>query len=181
MASGLTLQVRQIGSYAAAGAAGPGDLMLMQPGGLGNPYATIDAAKLVASALADAGGPLVVGVGAPPLGATTAAVCAGEFLVPVGSGMVFGAPPTESFTYQTTGYLWTIGGLNSMTLNNAGALSLPYGTLTVARDPAGALEVATMVWVGANTVGSFSGRRGAVTLNGGDIYGALCLDSAIAT
>ena len=56
-----------------------------------------------------------------------------------------------------------------MVLSSAGNLSLPLGTLTVARDPASAMDVATMGWVGRSTVSSFNGRRGVVTLRPSDI------------
>ena len=48
MASGLTLTVRQVGSYPLVASAAPGSLVLTQPGGLGNPYASITAADLIA-------------------------------------------------------------------------------------------------------------------------------------
>ena len=55
MAGGLTLQVRQIGSYPLVGAAGAGELLLLQPGGLGNPYASIDAQQFVKTVLNSGG------------------------------------------------------------------------------------------------------------------------------
>ena len=66
-------------------------------------------------------------------------------------------------------------------LSQAGALELPHGTLTVARDPATPSEVATMGWVGKSTVASFNQRNGAVQLNAQDVYSALKLCDPLAT
>jgi hypothetical protein len=63
-----------------------------------------------------------------------------------------------------------------MTLSPAGSLALPFGQITVARDPGSAFELTTMQWVGSNTVASFNGRRGVVQLTANDVYAALCLD-----
>ena len=204
MAGGVTLQVRQIGSYAAAGSAGPGDLLLMQPGGLGNPYASIDAATLVATALTDG----ALGVGRyVPGNAEPGTIFSGTLSTTQFGGIYWNSytaqSPTgavfwqgglaSSFNYDNAlGFIWANYGSGvagaplppvgpQMTLDNSGALSLRYGTLTVARDPGSALEVATMGYVGNNTVASFNGRKGVVQLTSGDVYGALCLDSSIAT
>lgn len=187
MAGGSTLTVRQIGSYPLlTTVAGDSEaLVLVQQGGVGGPYATISTFSLVQTAL-EAGGPMGIGY-TPPPGATSNGLFTGELNLPISGGLIWGGSGTSNttggagFVYEGPGFRWAINGANPMLLSNAGALSLPFGTLTVARDPASALEVATMGWVGANTVASFNGRRGAITLNGCDIYSALCLDSSIAT
>lgn len=68
-----------------------------------------------------------------------------------------------------------------MSLSMAGNLSLPFGTLSVARDPSAQNEVATLGWVGNNTVHSFNNRKGQVTLNAQDVYNALQLCDPLAT
>lgn len=52
MSSG-TINVRQIGSYPRASVPGASDLLLLQQGGLGGPYASIEASDLVMSLTAD--------------------------------------------------------------------------------------------------------------------------------
>lgn len=178
----MVLNVRQVGNYPAAATASPTDLLLLQRGGLGGSYMSITAADLVATALEQAG-PLGVGV-APPASANPASIFTESLVLPLGGDVAFGAAPASpnaAFGYEQTGFAWWVNQSAQMALSAAGALSLPFGTLTVARDPAAALEVATMGWVGRTTVASFNGRRGAVQLSGADIYGALCLDSPIAT
>lgn len=175
--SDLIINVRQVGNYPAAATASPSDLLLLQRGGLGGSYMSIAAQALVATALEQAG-PLGVGV-TPPTGAAAASIYTGDLVLPVAGELAFNA--TAAFTYQAAGFQWSVNTAPLMALSNAGALSLPAGTLTVARDPASGLEVATMGWVGRTTVASFNGRRGAVTLTVPDIYQALCLDSPIAT
>lgn len=175
--SDLIINVRQVGNYPAAATASPSDLLLLQRGGLGGSYMSIEAQALVATALEQAG-PLGVGV-TPPTGAAAASIYTGDLVLPVAGEVAFNA--TAAFTYQVAGFQWSVNTAPLMALSNAGALSLSAGTLTVARDPASGLEVATMGWVGRTTVASFNGRRGAVTLTVPDIYQALCLDSPIAT
>ena len=204
MAGGLTLQVRQIGSYPEVGSAEGGGMLLVQPGGLGNPYAQISATNLVATALLQAS----MGVGySVPADANPGQIFLNNVVLPFRDSGFWnaynsGSQPGSQKYWQTgvAGQLafdqggWQFlfapsgfadqpipGFLTFLNLDQSGAMSLPYGTLTVARDPAAALEVATMGWVGANTVNSFNNRRGAVTLQGSDIYTALCLDSSIAT
>ena len=170
MAGGLQVTVRQVASYPLVPAATTADLILLQSGGMGGPYATITPATLVSTALAGTSVPLQ----APTIDATTlnlsgsVAWGGATFSYALPGGFAFGLAP------QTTPL---------MTLSPAGALALPFGQITVARDPASALEVATMQWVGNQTVASFNGRKGVVTLSAADIYGALgiCPPDCIAT
>lgn len=182
MAGGVTLQVRQIGSYPVVNSSSGQEVVLVQEGGLGAPYAAMTTETLVASALRGGTVPLGVGV-TPQPGAEPAAVWTDFVVFPqAGSTLAWGFNPTLAyFVYENAGFGWGSYGVSQMTLSNAGALSLPNGTLTVARDPGAALEVATMGWVGRNTATSFNGRQGAITLNGCDVYSALCLTEQIAT
>lgn len=175
----------------------------MQQSGLGGPYASISTETLVATALNDpASGPLGVGT-APPADADGYQVFTGNHILPVNGDLFFNcyisstqlatlsSGPVGSFTVDPTGaFTWNLGsGLTDqapvtsqvMNLSMAGALTLPYGTLTVARDPAAQFEVATMGWVGNNTVKSFNQRNGQVQLNASDVYSALKLTDPLAT
>jgi len=203
MAGGLTVSVRQIGSYPTTQPAIPSDLVLTQRGGLGGPYLAPTAYDLITQVLADSG-PLGVGIAADP-NTFSSQIIALALSVPPAGQVFFNAyvDNQDVWRYLRNGPAGSIGpdGRGGMTFANAGigaegaaitggaamqsvlmglsaagALSLPHGTLSVARDPASALEVATMGWVGASTVASFNGRRGVVTLSAADVYCALGLD-----
>jgi hypothetical protein len=204
MAGGPTITVRQIASYPQA-AAGPNDLVLLQQGGQGGPYATATL-ELLLNPLAQGDFPLSVGWGPgpasrggqlftnflslPPNGAIGwNAYLDGQLSATVtGVGAVLDFNPPSGLTFAVSpsvaaGSPLVQPPLTLLNLTTAGSMSLPLGTLAVGRDPAAANEVATLGWVGANTVASFNNRRGVVTLNAGDIYGALgiCPPDTIAT
>jgi hypothetical protein len=193
-ADDLVLNVRQIANYPDAGFAQSTDKLLLQRGGLGGPYYSLDAFNFVATALAG-GGPLSVGVSAPgnsypgnifstglvfgPSGFVAANIYSATDAGPTlwrylqnGPGAVFGI---NQFAGLVVDFApgGAAGGLASliraMTLTSTGAMTLNVGTLTVARDPIASMEVATAQWVAASTVASFNGRSGAVELNLNDI------------
>ena len=195
----LILNVRQIENYTSTSSAQPTDALLIQRGGLGGPYYSIAAENFVATALSQ-GGPLMIGNDEPPLSAFDNIFAGGlvfgsggyiaaniyeatdvpwRFLTN-GPGAVFGITPDVGFVidFASGGAAGApvlapgIAFIRAMTLTPAGAMTLNIGTLSVARDPVSPLEVATARFVAANTVGSFNGRTGAVTLNLGDILGA---------
>jgi len=205
MAGGLTVSVRQIGSYPSQ-AALPSDLVLIQRG-LGGPYLAPSLYQAVIDTLAS-GGPVGIGYGPIPSAQSSTLFINGVSVPANGGGLLY------NFYFDTAGTLrywgsglgggaaidnlgnfsWTVapagvaqqpveGLAATMLLSVAGGLSLPRGTLTVARDPASALEVATMQWVGNQTVAAFNGRKGVVTLQASDIYAALgiCPPDSIAT
>ena len=204
MAGGVTLSVRQIGSYPLLEVADPAAVILAQQDGLGGPYATMTAETLVSTALASGS----MAIGQPlPAGAAVGNLLTDSATLPTGGPLLWNAyyGPSYALTYLAgglaaltgfnvaQGFVWEVAApgiadqpapdqvwTEVMTLSPNGALGL-QGTLTVGRDPGAALEVATMGWVGRNTATSFNGRQGAVTLNGCDIYSALCLDSLLAT
>src|SRR5215469_313188 len=205
MAGGLTVSVRQIGSYPTTQGAIPSDLVLTQRG-LGGPYLAPTAYELISGALLS-GSALGVGIAAPG-NAAIDQLFSGNTVLPLDGARYWNAynQANGAYTYLANGvagadgfdgvvgFDWVIapagvagqnfGGFETMMrLSPAGALNLNFGTLTVARDPASALEVATMGWVGANTVASFNNRRGVVTLSAADIYSALgiCPPDCIAT
>src|SRR5215475_12977291 len=203
MAGGLQVTVRQIGSYPATQGAIPSDLVLTQRGGLGGPYLAPSALQLIQDVMA-LGGPLGIGVGATPADAAPTQVFVGNHVMQPGGAILFNLyDGAGGFTAWTSGagavftggqgFLWqqstaaaagaAVNLTAVMALSAAGNLSLPRGTLAVARDPASAFEVATLQWVGANTVASFNNRKGVVTLSAADIYGALgiCPPDCIAT
>ena len=200
--SDLVINVRQIGNYPALASSDGTEAVLVQQGGLGGAYAAIETAALVSSALAN-GGNLGVGRQVPP-GVSSGNIF-GQLIQPAGVSILWNAfygPAGETYwTSGAAGAHWfdtnagfTFGygppgqagqavpdWVTLFQVNPAGAAQLPFGTLTVARDPAAASEVATMGWVGRSTVASFNGRNGVVRFSSADIYGALCLDSPIAS
>jgi len=207
MAGGLTVSVRQIASYPALSAPNlsAADLVLVQQGGQGGPYASVSVGTLISAGLLN-GPSMGIGLAVPANasgGQPGGQLFASNIVLPQDGARFWnaytGAAGAPEYNYllngtagaegfnDALGFVWEIApaGVGGqalvawrvyMQLTQAGNLSLPLGTLSVARDPASALEVATMQWVGANTVASFNGRRGAVTLSAADVYGALCLD-----
>lgn len=199
--SDLVLNVRQIGNYPTA-SVGANDLVLVQQGGLGGPYVSTTATTFVLDALAESG-PLGVGMPAPA-GADYPQLFADAFGVAANGSVLFNLyAAANTLNTWSSGYcgrealstasgtlLWQLGGGQAgqpavmsevMNLTMAGNLSLPFGTLTVARDPAAGNEVATLNWVTKNTVASFNNRNGPIILNASDIYSALNYTSAITT
>jgi len=212
MAGGLTVSVRQIASYPAAPNLSAADLVLVQQGGQGGPYASVSVGTLISAGLLN-GPSMGIGLAVPANasgGQPGGQLFASNIVLPQDGARFWnaytGAAGAPEYNYllngtagaegfnDALGFVWEIApaGVGGqalvawrvyMQLTQAGNLSLPLGTLSVARDPASALEVATMGWVGANTVASFNNRRGVVTLSAADIYGALgiCPPDCIAT
>ena len=203
MAGGPTITVRQIASYPLAGV-GASDVVLIQQGGLGGPYASAVPQALL-NPLEFGAYPLGVGYG-PPGPAIGGQIFAGALNLPLSGLVVWNAYNNGPELYWqngvaaylgfsvTSGWDFALAPAGSsgqptgpfqglMNLSPAGSMRLERGTLSVARDPASALEVATMQWVGNQTVASFNGRKGVVTLQASDIYGALgiCPPDCIAT
>jgi Chaperone of endosialidase len=201
--SDLVVNVRQVGSYPLnEDGAGGDDLVLVQQGGIGGPYYTTTPLGLL-TPLEDAS----LGVGfAVPDNAGPGQVILDDIVLPGDGDILWNAYWTKGgqTAYlgngvaavlqfdQSQGFNLALAPLgftgqlvpswqDLFQISLAGAAQLIRGTLTVARDPAAALEVATMGWVGANTVASFNGRNGCVRLWPQDIYEALGLCSPIVT
>ena len=196
-ADDLVLNVRQISNYTETNPQ-PNDNMLLQRGGLGGPYLSVEVQNLVAVALAyDEGPPMGVGV-APPANSANSTLFTGGITTPfdglwmwnsyidnssppvgrlLGNGPwgVFRMDPIEGWQF----YGGTAGGAGSPTAGQTIQLVIsPIGHLTVgdqislARDPVGPMEAATAQWVTASTVNSFNGRVGPVNLWITDILAA---------
>jgi hypothetical protein len=188
----IILNVRQIAGYPPSGPAQPGDSLVIQRGGLGGPYLSSDAATFVATACAE-GGPLSVGAGEAPADAVPAQIFTDNLVVAPGAThnwncyfssltddfVAVAAGPVAAFGYNgNAGFVWDAGPyVNAgaqvaltelMQLSTIGQLVLTQGSLNV-RDPIAGNEVATAQWVEANTVASFNGRTGPVTLGTWDI------------
>lgn len=204
--SDLVIDVRQISSYPTIGASNGSETLLLQQGGLGGPYATINAETLVTTALND-GGSMGIGYTLPATNPAAAGqLFASNFIAPIDGGFQFNVfiDATGQLRYwnagtaadwswdQSVGFIWrqfTAGSAGApavflppiMQLTTAGNLLLSNGTLTVARDPANPFDVATLNYVGNNTVHSFNNRNGQVVLNSADVYNALRLCDPLAT
>jgi hypothetical protein len=192
----LVINVRQISQYPARNPVDGSDLVLLQAGGLGGPYYSATASALFTTAGISPSGPFVWGVNAPA-DAVAAQLMSGALSLPndgsgilfnlyannVGSASYLSTGPAAQFSMTTAGVIEAVmfppgtpgtvptGGTTAQTLSPAGHLTLA-DTLTVARDPTAALEVATMGYVTAHTVASWNGRSGAVTMTIADITGA---------
>ena len=189
-ADDLVLNVRQIAGYPDGGAAAPSDTILLQRGGLGGPYFSLDAEAFVSTALAS-GGPMEVGFAAPPDAIGGQVFANGLVSPPAGfwsmnayendAGVTcrVGNGPAALISLAPAGG-WNFasgapgGGLAPITWVDQLQIS-PTGYLTVgdqillARDPTGPMEAATVQYVAATTVASFNGRTGNVRLMVDDI------------
>jgi hypothetical protein len=188
----FVLNVRQIMEFPLKAAAAPTDAVLLQANGLGGPYQFSTAYGLVTGALDWEGADLGVGVPLPG-DASDTGVLSTMFLTPLGCtfGWNFyttatgpaplGPGPSASLCFDTGGFTWNVLGAGDlMALELDGELYLPVNTLTVAREPQTALEVATKsyadniydslytLWQN-DTVHSFNGRIGAVVLSLADV------------
>lgn len=190
----LILNVRQIGNYPPTADAFPGDLIVLQRGGIGGPFLSITAQDFVATALAQGGGPLDVSTGFAPADAVAPQIFTDNLVVSLGATHNWNCyfPSTGSaFKYTTngaaaafgydgnSGFQWssappgaageTVALGELMQLRPNGQLILLEGQINLPRDPMAPTEVATAGWVAANTVASFNGRTGPVTLGTWDI------------
>lgn len=217
--SDLVVNIRQIGSYPPLNPITGTETLLVQSGGLGGPYYSVEMSEMIIDALAAAGGPISIGVGPPPVWANTDVLLAGDVTVSLGMlGVAFNAfgyggigsngamtwqdGPAASFELDpTTGNLvWWVAPSTpaNLSINLPGVTpgtgnSLWYQTMslspngilavtqqvTVMRDPLQPLEVATRRYVDGliaaqaiNSVTSFNGRQGVVTLLAPDILAA---------
>lgn len=164
----FTLNVRQISQYPPAQVQ-PSDLVLIQQGGLGGPYASATTRQVV-------------------LGGSTSAndqIAAANFVVPLNGHYSWSNVGALSFAVDGWDFLYTSTqfATSLLHLHVDGLMQLPFNTLRVARDPFEPFEVATANYVTNNTVSSFNGRNGAVNLTGSDVDAALEVRSgdAIAT
>jgi len=196
-ADDLVLNVRQIGNYPPTADAFPGDLLVVQRGGLGGPYLSMTAQALVATALAQGGGPLDVSTGYAPADAVAPQIFTDNLVVALGATHnwnCYFSSTTSSFAYTTngpaaafgfngtSGFVWDAGPFGAagseaaltelMQLSTIGQLILTTGSITLPRDPMAPNEAATAGWVAANTVASFNGRTGVVELGTWDIMSA---------
>lgn len=160
----FVINVRQIAQYPTI-AVGPNDLLLVQQGGLGGPYAAATVGELLQGSL-----------NAGPL-STPGQISAANFVLPDGGHLGWGDSGSLSFS-PATGFTFAHASSNGlfsalMRLNADGSAQLPFSTLQVARDPFQPFEVATQNYVTNNTVASFNGRTGVVTLSTDDLSDTL--------
>jgi hypothetical protein len=193
-ADDLVLNVRQIAGYTATGSAVSSDALLIQRGGLGGPYLSIDAQALVSTAL-EAAGPFSLGI---PIPANTGPneMYAGHYNTALSGGSGYnayydpvvgvwrylGPGPAATLTFgPNAGWLFetsvagstgaALGPLDQIFAVSAnGNATLELGTLTVARDPIAPLEVATARWVEAVVAGTLAGLVTSVQQRTGAVW-----------
>lgn len=187
-ADDLVLNVRQIANYTDGGYAHSDDQILLQRGGLGGPYFSLEAGDFVSTALAgNFTLPLSVGVGAPGGAAGGQIFTDGVSTVADGFWMwnAFSTGTVDQFL--TSGWAARVDfdpilGWEFWSASGAAQASVPWvlqanisvdghmalaQQLSLGRDPIAPLEAATAQYVAAAvaaTVLSFNGRRGDVGL-----------------
>ena len=177
--SDLVLNVRQIGQYPLETSATAGDLLLLQQGGVGGPYKTINPFALVESALADgAAAYILLGTGGIlDFGGPTINVQSNVFVMNRGLSMqgplIAGSSQLEG-DVTVDGLLTVHGGINADGFINAGGavhsgpVTIDGGALNVTGGPTvlnGSLNVAGPITGGAVTAAS-------VTINGDPVLTA---------
>lgn len=158
-------QVRQIAQFPQV-TPQPGDLLLVQQGGIGGAYASATIYDALVSALnANAGIFQAGNVGLNPAG--------GLFWGNSISGASMLWEPLGGLTYTfITGGL----GIEHLHIDVNGNMTLPRGTLSVARSPINANDVATKQWTELNFTASWNGRTGKVVLLASDVNAAFKLE-----
>lgn len=187
----FTLRVRQIAQYPQLDFLGPSDLILAQQGGLGGGYVSVTVNNLNHSADS-----VSVGLHPPP---NARGVVSSFLLTPLGARQGFGwytdSGGLQRYLQNGIAGQWSLdGGDLSFSIAVSGIkdqpvlywqplLRLGYDgqlavarQINVARDPIAEDEVATLGWTQRNTVASFDGRTGPVTLTPADLNAALCLE-----
>jgi hypothetical protein len=191
--SDYVLKARQIMEFPLKGEASSADAVLLQTGGLGGPYAYTTAYGLVVGALDFPGSQ--IGVGIPlPGDAIDTGVVATHLLMPLGctfgwnwystaaGNATLGPGSAAVICYDGANFTFGVGDPDAfdtvMVLANSGDMLLE-GTLTVSRNPVNGFDVATKNYVDGlidaiinNSVWSWNGRRGNVSLLLSDITGA---------
>jgi hypothetical protein len=200
----LVVNVRQISQFPARSPVAGSDLVLLQAGGLGGPYYAATASALATTIGLDPTAPFVWGMTAPADAGPAQIMTPNLTLGPGPLLFNLYANNTNGYSYLASGPGATLsmddangdllfgvatsgtagaaitGLTQPLILTPAGHLTLT-DTLTVARDPTAALEVATMGWVEAHTVDSFNGRTGAVTFTVADFNAATAVVGVVPT
>jgi hypothetical protein len=162
----FVLATRQIAQFAHA-TPQPGDQVVFQQGGLGGPYASCAVNELIAAAF----------FGSAPI-TSAGIISAASFHAPNGGSFYWdsGSLSVTALGGLSFNYIIAAGAAEQLLeLDPAGDMTLPRGTLTVARSPINNNDVATKIWTELNTVWSFNGRTGPIALSSSDLSSALGL------
>lgn len=186
----FTSQVRQIAQYPDAGPFQPGDVLLLQRGGLNGPYKSLQPSGLFSYFGAGAS----LGIYPPT---ANHGLVASFLQTPLGARQGFNwfvdRDGFQRYLQNGVAGQWSFGDINELNFAIAPvgfkddlipcwqklfALGFDgvgsfYEQLTVGRDPIAGNEVVTKNFLGHNSVVSFNGRTGAITLNGADLSAAL--------
>lgn len=185
----FVINVRQVGNYQTLTYVGATDLLLVQQGGVGGPYANVTQDGLLAQVYQR----LNVGILPPPF---NKGIASSYLITPLGQRQGFNWYVDEDGVQRylqngAAGY-WNYDGANltwailpagekddqidtsawvpMFELNNDGTLTI--AGIDITGPEVGPEGVATIGWVQANTVASFNSRIGAVTLALTDVTGA---------
>jgi Chaperone of endosialidase len=184
-ADDLVINVRQIANYPASGV-GPSDVVLVQRGGLGGPYYSVTPQSIVSDALSF-GGSLGVGWTIPANAAgssifssinsvpTDGAVCWNSYGALDGSYVYLQSGAAGRIAFDATGLRFATavpGAAGSVADFTNEVVVTADGVVMTNGVTVGGVDVATTAFVAANSVNSFNGRNGAVSLWINDIINA---------
>jgi hypothetical protein len=196
----IILSVRQVAGFTPVDSTGSADTVLLQRGGLGGPYVSIDANAFARTALEE-GGPLAINQ-APPADSAPGEVYGGHFNTALDGGSGYNAytvaltdwyyladGPAAALTFgPNAGWEFNVAPFGSagdlapmaamMTLDFEGNLAIA-GAMSLGIDPQGPMDATSAQWVEAaiaalraSTVWSVNGQRGDIRLDVSGVAGA---------
>lgn len=165
--SDLVINVKQIGSYPPLNPITGTEMLLVQSGGLGGPYYSVQMSAMIVNTLANFEGPIAIGVGQAPADGNPDSIFTGDSVLTNGPlGVSFNA-----YGYQSAGYKYWQNGpaacffldpasgsliWQSAPVGSAGGIIMPSTggpsafTSTMNLSSIGYLQVATTLLVGRN-------------------------------
>lgn len=188
----FVVAVRQIAQYPAVTAIGPNDVVLLQQSGVGGPYKSATASQFLSGM---PGASVGMTTGKPVAGLATSFVTS-QLGARQGYNWYLDQSGIQRYLQGGVAGIWSFGQDGQLAFSIApsgtadqqmlfnspifqmasdGQLTLQR-QISVGRDPINPTELTTLQWVQKNTVTSFNGHSGAITLQASDINTALNID-----
>jgi hypothetical protein len=187
----FVINVRQVGNYPQLQYIGANDLLLIQQGGIGGPYACVDQDALLGQVFER------VNVGILPA-PNNQGIAASYLITPLGQRQGFNwyvdQYGVQRYLQNGVAAYWSFNGVNLVwatspsgvkdapidttawvpmfNIGGGGGSAITVSEITITGTPSAPTDAATVGYVTAHTVASFNTRTGAVTLTLADITGA---------